>query len=78
MTIAYKSYAHYFYAKIPPDTRPKFDDPQEWKNYLLYGAIDKDAYFVTKITKEKALDSISELQKIKSENGFSFYVRKKK
>ncbi len=78
MTIGYKSYAHYFYAKTPPDTRPKFDDPKAWKQFLLYGEIDKDAYFVTKITREKSLDSIPDMQKIDSKNGFSFYVRKMK
>jgi len=78
LTVGYKSYAHYFYARTQPDTRPQFVDAQKWKWHLLKGKIDKDVYIVTKTTKEKRLEEALDLQKIKTENGFSFFVRRKK
>src|SRR5690606_9610058 len=70
-TIGFKSYAQYFYKKIQPDKNPE-SVRREW---LLEGDIDKDVYFVTKVTNSE-LDGRNGIQKLKCEGGFCFYLRK--
>ena len=45
--------------------------------WLLKGAIDKDVYIVTKITSRKEMATYPDLELIKNEGGFDFYLRKK-
>lgn len=67
--LGYKSYAHLFYtAKKPPFT------PGE--DQLLYGPIDKPAYFICKITEAERYRSETSLQEIGEKNGFVFFKRK--
>jgi 4-amino-4-deoxy-L-arabinose transferase-like glycosyltransferase len=72
MPIGFKSYAQYFYAKTKPQIHPKNADI-EW---LVKGDIDKDVYFVSK-SNNTELEKYQNILKIRSEGGFSFYVRKK-
>lgn len=70
--VGYRSYAHYFYGKTKPKTNPKSHNI----DWLMNGDIDKDVYFVTK-SDNKELENHPEIQKIKTEGSFSFYIRKK-
>jgi hypothetical protein len=74
ITDGYKSYAQLFYTRKPPVTNPNSYN-YEW---LLTGDIDKDVYFVTKVDRKKELETMEGLQKLGSENGFVFYLRKAK
>ncbi len=70
-TIGFKSYAEYFYFR-----KPSGDDSlsrnQEW---LLKRAIDRPAYFVVKSTSMNTMQQYPELQLLKKEGGFAFYIR---
>ena len=72
--IGYKSYAHYFYARVQPGNRKESKD-QEW---LLTGPVDKPTYFVSKITRMEALlkDYGDDLEVLYEKNGCVFYKRK--
>jgi hypothetical protein len=76
-TYGYRSYAHWFYARTQPDTRPKTEDGQEWQEYLFRGPIDKDLYISCKNFSRAELDSIPTLQFMYEQNGFVFYKRQK-
>jgi 4-amino-4-deoxy-L-arabinose transferase-like glycosyltransferase len=71
-TIGFKSYAHLFYFNKPlPKHGTNFSQHQ-----LLWGKIDKPAYFVSKITlKDEILDKHPQLKIIDERNGFVFYLR---
>jgi hypothetical protein len=71
-TIGFKSYAQYFYKKIKPGADAQSKD----KSWLLDGKIDKDVYFVTKVIHTE-LDGRPDIQKLKCEGSFCFYLRKK-
>ncbi len=71
-TIGFKSYAQYFYKKIKPGADAQSKD----KSWLLDGKIDKDVYFVTKVNQTE-LDGRTDIQKLKCEGSFCFYVRRK-
>lgn len=67
--LGYKSYAHLFYtAKLPPAT------PGEQQ--LIYGKIDKPAYFICKIIDAEKYRAIPELEQIGEKNGFVFFKRR--
>jgi len=72
--IYYKSYAQLFYtAKQKPQNLQSLDE-----NWLLYGDIDKDVYFVSKNIDEKELQArFPFLEKINEKNGFVFFIRRK-
>jgi 4-amino-4-deoxy-L-arabinose transferase-like glycosyltransferase len=72
-TIGFKSYAQYFYKKIKPGDSAQSKD----KSWLLDGKIDKDVYFVTKVNHTE-IDGRPDIQKLKCEGSFCFYVRRKK
>lgn len=76
-TYGYRSYAHWFYAKTKPDTRPKTEDGQAWQDYLFKGPVDKDVYISCKIFSRSELDSIPTLHFLYEQNGFVFYKRRK-
>jgi 4-amino-4-deoxy-L-arabinose transferase-like glycosyltransferase len=71
-TIGFKSYAQYFYKKIKPNNNTQSKD----KSWLLDGKIDKDVYFVTKVNHTE-LDGRPDINKLKCEGSFCFYLRKK-
>ncbi|HYG52661.1 MAG TPA: glycosyltransferase family 39 protein [Flavobacteriales bacterium] len=69
--LGFKSYAHYFYFEVPPTKNKERLD----ETFLLYGPIDKPAYFVTKANSD-FLDLKSDaFTLIKTEGGFKFYKR---
>lgn len=71
-TIGFKSYAQYFYKRINPVNMAQSKE----KSWLLDGKIDKDVYFVTKVNHTE-LDGRPDIQKLKCEGSFCFYVRRK-
>ena len=72
-TIDFKSYAYLFYSD-----KKKPDNPESLKlMWLLKGAIDKPAYFVSKNNKEQQiLKYYPKLEVLYRKNGFVFYLRK--
>ncbi|NUO00307.1 MAG: glycosyltransferase family 39 protein [Saprospiraceae bacterium] len=76
ITHGYKSYAHLFYGDVPPEAKPQIEDPYQWKEFLLHGAVDRPVYVVTKVHKAAELiASAPELKEIGRKNGFVFYER---
>jgi hypothetical protein len=71
-TVGFKSYAQFFYFKKPPASSGEEDKELE---YLLKGALDKPAYFVTKNTNRQFDTSCINCTLIKQEGGFLFYRR---
>jgi 4-amino-4-deoxy-L-arabinose transferase-like glycosyltransferase len=69
--IAFKSYAHYFYFEVPPTKNKERLD----ETFLLYGNIDKPAYFVTKANSDFLDQKKNLFSLIKSKGGFKFYKR---
>ncbi len=71
LPLGFKSYAHYFYFKVPNTKNKERQDEQ----FLLYGNVDKPVYFVTKIN-ENFLDLKGDaFTLIYTEGGFKFYKR---
>jgi 4-amino-4-deoxy-L-arabinose transferase-like glycosyltransferase len=71
-SLGYLSYAPYFYAQKQPPVM----EEKAIRQWMLKGKIDKDAYFVSKITDaESNLQSYPELIELNRTNGFVFYVR---
>jgi 4-amino-4-deoxy-L-arabinose transferase-like glycosyltransferase len=71
-TIGFKSYAHLFYSRKQPQANPNHTN-MEW---LLKGAIDKPAYFASKITSlEEIKQNYPELKELYRKNGFVFWKR---
>ena len=56
------------------DQNPKHRDV----NWLKYEDIDKDVYFITKITNTEDLTDLSDVTKLYEKNGFIFWERKAK
>jgi len=72
-TYGFKSYAHYFYAKMPLHSNPRAKD----ENWLLTGDTDKPVYIVTKINKQAKFEAAHlHFNLIKIKNGFCFYESK--
>ncbi|MBR9920558.1 MAG: glycosyltransferase family 39 protein [Bacteroidetes bacterium] len=70
--MGYKSYAHLWYSRVPANHPPESKD----KGWLLSGDIDKNVYFITKITKEGDLAQKPELEKVWEKNGFVVFLRR--
>ncbi len=68
----FKSYAHLFYSKKQRVENTLSYD-HEW---LRAGEIDKDVYIVVKNTKKHELEKYSDIEFIREENGFAFYIRR--
>jgi 4-amino-4-deoxy-L-arabinose transferase-like glycosyltransferase len=68
----FKSYAHLFYFERGPLSQPQAYD-HEW---LRSGNIDKDLYIVVKVTMRPEIERYKDIQFIREENGFAFYLRK--
>jgi 4-amino-4-deoxy-L-arabinose transferase-like glycosyltransferase len=73
-TLGYKSYAQHFYTKVKPGNRKESKD----ENWLLTGAVDKPAYFVSKNTFRDTIMKYhgERLTILYEKNGFVFYQRK--
>lgn len=72
-TLGYKSYAHLFYSRKKPQVNPN----SYQIDWLLYGAIDKPAYFVCKINVADDVKKNYALTEIYRKNGFVFLMRKR-
>lgn len=70
-TIGFKSYAPFFYFRKPPGNNPQSSNG-EW---LLHQKIDQPAYFVVKTTAMEMMKQYPDVQFIRKEGGFAFYVR---
>jgi 4-amino-4-deoxy-L-arabinose transferase-like glycosyltransferase len=69
-TLNMKSYAQYFYTQCKPHTHPQYNEV----NWLLFGEIDKPAYFVSKITEEAEIKGYGAIE-IGRKGGFIFWTR---
>ena len=76
--IGFKTYAHYFYSNRKP-SNSKISlkmTSEEFENYLLYGNINKQAFFVAKLEKgQELIKKNPELRLIMIKNGFVFLTR---
>lgn len=70
----FKSYGQLFYKRPMPEERPE-SKKMEW---LKYGDIDKDVYFVAKITGTEELEQMKDVTFLEEKNGFTFWLRKAK
>jgi hypothetical protein len=70
--LGFKSYAHLFYSDKQPQANPNYTD----KEWLLFGDIDKPAYFVFKINKKQEYSMrYPHLYILYEQNGFIFAAR---
>lgn len=69
----YKSYGPMFYAEMQPGYNPQ----ALTKEWLKYGDIDKDVFFVAKVTGTKELETIEDVEFLYEKNGFTFWRRSK-
>jgi hypothetical protein len=67
----FKTYADLFYSRKPPPSNPREYD----RDWLLSGSIDNPVYFVSKSTRRNYWLEKYGLQEIKTEYGFSYFVR---
>ena len=88
--LGYKSYAHLFYAAKQPTLNPDYygHDTTYTKGgemlltfrqneaWLLYGAVDKPAYFICKINDAPKYQGIPTIEETGAANGFVFFRRK--
>lgn len=76
--LGFKSYAQYFYTRKTPDlSLYQYDmDYEEQKNWLLNGAIDRPAVFVTKVKGNDKYIEHENLIELYRKNGFVFLKRK--
>ena len=86
-SLGYKSYATLFYTNRQPATDPHYQSirvdkkgkeiqPEANEKWLLYGNIDKPAYFICKIQDSTKYVASPQLTQIGSSNGFVFFKRK--
>lgn len=70
MPIGYKSYAQWYYFKVPQENNAIRLDEER----LLYGEIDRPVYFICK-QQHDFLDQKTHIKKIGEKGGFKFYLR---
>jgi len=58
-----------------PDTLTTKQKELNFSHWVLYGNIDKPAYFSIKIQNKQILDTLPDLNKLYEKNGFAFYKR---
>ena len=58
-----------------PDTLTTKQKEHNFSHWVLYGNIDKLAYFSIKIQNKQTLDTLPDLNKLYEKNGFAFYKR---
>lgn len=76
--IGYKSYAHYFYAKVPKESSRYYNNniPEDKEKWLLTGDIDKTVFFSSKKTSWMEISKkYKNLIYLYERNGFVFYKR---
>ncbi len=66
-----KSYAHYYYGRIKPQSNPKYYDAQ----WLLDGDIDKPTYMVTRSNDAFFEEEIEGFKLVERRGAFKMYVR---
>jgi 4-amino-4-deoxy-L-arabinose transferase-like glycosyltransferase len=71
LTQGYKSYAQWFYSRMPPITDPRAHDV----HWLLHGDIDRPVYVSSKITAAAEVAAIPGFRELYRKNGFVFWVR---
>lgn len=71
MTKDYKSYAQWFYSRMPPITDPRAHS-EDW---LLHGDVDRPVYVSCKITSADEVAAIPGLKELYRKNGFVFWKR---
>ncbi len=85
--VGYKSYGNLFYTKKQPSTNPNYTStrvdkkgrelqPEANEMWLVYGKIDKPAYFICKVMDAWKFRALPQLQEIGGSNGFVFFKRK--
>ena len=75
--LGYKSYANIFYAKKQPfASKEYFLNGKINDHWLLYGAVDKPVYFISKIQNAQQYRMLPQLECIGEKNGFVFFRRK--
>jgi hypothetical protein len=77
-TVGFKSYAHYFYFRIPKYDNQRYYD-EDYGQWLLSGDIDKTVYFVTK-NQQRDIEDMQRYDSVKllyKKGGFAFYKREK-
>jgi len=72
--LGFKSYAHYFYGNVTPQSKIDRVTNDEIKNYLLENEVEKKVYFVIKDNKVKKYADYN-LKLLYSKNGFSFFEK---
>ena len=87
--VGFKSYAQYFYFEQPyePNVFRKIQEEKfggepttytpleaEVRQYMKYGELDHDAYFMTKVTTVE-LDTIPQINLLYQKGGYKFYMR---
>ena len=83
-SVGYKTYAHFFYARMMPATKPNIDDSRDseqeraWDGWLFSGDIDKPVYFSAKADAIHILEPYDDIDSLYSKNGFVFYKREPK
>jgi 4-amino-4-deoxy-L-arabinose transferase-like glycosyltransferase len=75
--LGFKSYAHLFYARIPPErsARAAGVAPDRYEEWLLSGPIDRPVYFVSKLDRADRWRDQREMKVIGERNGFVFFRR---
>lgn len=70
----FKSYAMLFYTNaMPPENPEAFN-----LHWLIFGDIDKDAWFVARANKKESIrETYKNLEYVNEKNGYVFYVRRK-
>jgi hypothetical protein len=71
VTSNFKSYAHYYYAKVQPPDNPKYTDLK----WLIYEDVDKDVYVVGKKPVEKHWRTVWTVRELGEKNGYVFFKR---
>lgn len=66
-----KSYAHYYYGRIKPQSNPKYYDAQ----WLLDGNIDKPTYMVTRSTDAFFEEEVEGFKLVERRGAYKMYVR---
>lgn len=71
IAFGYKSYAQYFYFRVPQYQNSNAGDI----NWLLSGNIDKPVYFVTKVTEMEKLNKFPDIKFVKQNGGYALFYR---
>lgn len=71
LTRNYKSYAQWFYSRVPPITDPRAHSA----DWLLHGEVDRPVYVVCKVTSAQEVAATAGLKELYRKNGFVFFVR---